>query len=322
VHKFKVIEQRLKARQANANQPQPLAGPLNVIDETLSVARQFARACCYGQMRGFLLFGPAGVGKSFAVESEIDSYNVLDALKFTTDRSHPNFNWRRVMTDPKGNLVFRPRARLVSGGISDYMVYMLLFEHSEPGEFICFDDSDGAWSNDTVLNLLKAATDTKRNRIVTWESSRQREKNLPTWFRMEGSVAIISNKQRRLVTGNIAAHIEALEDRLPPLDLPMYTVEQRLAWIERLAPTMLGKPKALPTGWRDALTPQEQAMLLRFIHEHAEHFAQPISLRTLDHCADQLWIGRQPDPKRPPHLDWRAVIRASMFKRADKWARE
>ena len=91
---------------------------------------------------------------------------------------------------------------------------------------IIFDDADSAFQEVTALNLLKAATDHKEVREVSWISTKNDNEHT---FQFEGKVIIITNV---MLSKN--PHYKAMLDRMISYD-PDITLEERLSKIEELA---------------------------------------------------------------------------------------
>jgi uncharacterized protein YjbI with pentapeptide repeats len=103
------------------------------------------------------------------------------------------------------------------------------------GKFIVLDDCDGIVTDETGLNLLKAATD-PTFRQVGWSSTRDLRnptngKLLPNQFDFNGTVIICTNV--RLTTGRsrIANHMDALRSRSVPFSLALESREDQYAQI-------------------------------------------------------------------------------------------
>ena len=114
---------------------------LGRIEERFDVLDLMTNASIAGDVRGLIVTGPPGVGKSFGVETQLEKAGMFD-----------NIAGRKV------------RYNIVKGASTALGLYANLFNYSEPGEITVFDDCDGVLQDEVCLNLLKGALDSGKKR--------------------------------------------------------------------------------------------------------------------------------------------------------------
>lgn len=184
------------------------------IGERFDILEQMTSAVIEGTVRAVIVSGAPGIGKSFIVHQEIEKVNAFDALA--------------------GGL---PRATIIKGAMTAAGLYKTLFEYSNKGQVIVFDDCDGMLYDDDCLNLLKAALDSGRSRRVCWhtESRMLNEAGVPRSFDFKGAVIFISNLKFDSTGKKLGAHLEALRSRCHYLDLTMDSMRERILRIKQVA---------------------------------------------------------------------------------------
>lgn len=126
----------------------------------------------------------------------------------------------------------------ISGNITAGGLYTLLHAYKDEDNVILFDDTDCCLSDEKMLNILKAATDSGSERIVDWGSSKQfvdeEGESIPNSFKFDARIIFISNKdlfKEAKHGGRFAPHIQALISRSTVLDVTLNTKEEFLARI-------------------------------------------------------------------------------------------
>ena len=95
---------------------------------------------------------------------------------------------------------------------------------------LVLDDCDSVLVDDVALNILKAALDTSKKRVVSWntESRVLRQEDLPNSFEFKGGVIFITNINFKNVRSKkLKEQLEALESRCHYLDLTIDTSVKR-----------------------------------------------------------------------------------------------
>lgn len=149
-----------------------------------------------GTINGVVIAGAPGIGKSHNVEEALAQYG--DAIEPV---------W-------------------VKGHITPFSTFTTLQQNNSKNSLVIFDDADSAFQDVGALNLLKAATDTKAVRVVTWLSSANKGEQS---FIFEGKVIILTN-----VSLKKSPHFKAMLDRFICYD-PDVSVQEKLHKIRDLA---------------------------------------------------------------------------------------
>lgn len=155
------------------------------IEQKYADVESYVEGIAVGQYRSVIVNGPAGVGKTFSVESYLQKYSHADNYK------------------------------VVAGHMTPLSLYGNLYQYRNVGEVLVLDDIDSVFSKIEGINLLKAAMDTKPSRRVNWESSSSTvlSMGLPSGFDFNGSVVLISNIGFNRKKSKLQEHLDALKDR-------------------------------------------------------------------------------------------------------------
>lgn len=187
---------------------------LNRIKTRFEILTEMTRAVIKGTVRGLILSGPPGVGKSFGVETEMEKYDMFNKLK------------------GKG-----PKTEFCKGSMTPIGLYQTLFNNSAKGDVIVFDDCDTVLFDEVCLNMLKAVLDSGKKRTVSWksESHALRREGIPDRFDFEGSAIFITNVDFENVRSKkIKDHLEALMSRCHYIDLEMNKVTDKFLRIKQI----------------------------------------------------------------------------------------
>lgn len=138
-----------------------------VIEDIYYIPKQFTKMVARGNARGFLLWGEAGLGKTYSVV--------------------------KAFSEIKENFV------MLSGHITSLELYHYLFEHRT--ENIVLDDVN-VLEDVKNLNMLKACL-SDNSRVVQYHTSSTRLK-VPNKFLFEGTIILLLNKIPR-ITENLKA---------------------------------------------------------------------------------------------------------------------
>ena len=221
------------------------------------VLKDMTKAVKEGTVRAMIVTGPPGVGKSFGVDEVLakdDLFNTLGQRK--------------------------PKYEIVKGAMSAIGLYSKLYEYSEKGNVIVFDDCDSVLLDDLSLNILKAALDSKKNRRIHWNTDSFKLKNegVPDSFEFKGSAIFITNiKFDNVKSKKLRDHLEALESRCHYIDLTIDSERDKILRIKQITKDGMLDSYELPEGM-----PEE---ILEFIEVNKKRLRE-LSLRTVLKVAD------------------------------------
>ena len=170
------------------------------------ILTDMAEASIDGVVRGLVVTGPPGVGKSFGVEVVLDEAKVATKLMNTNEKYG-----------------------VVKGASSAIGLYKTLYEYADKGSVLVLDDCDTVLYDETSLNLLKAALDSGKKRKLSWlsDSALLRREGIPDSFEFKGSVIFITNLKFEATRGKLKEHLNAILSRCHYLDLTMDTMRDK-----------------------------------------------------------------------------------------------
>ena len=170
------------------------------------------RAVKHGDIRAMIVSGPPGVGKSHGVERVLERYDLLETLGGAK------------------------KYEIVKGAMSALGLYVKLYKYADRDCVLVFDDCDSIFSDELSLNILKAALDSKRRRMIHWntDSYKLRGEGVPSSFCFEGSAIFITNLKFDRARGKIREHLAALESRCHYIDLTINTDREKLLRIRQI----------------------------------------------------------------------------------------
>jgi hypothetical protein len=224
--------------------------------ERFSILDDMTQASIDGVVRGMVVTGPPGVGKSFGVEAVLEKNSLFDKLA--------------------GN---KMRFTVIKGASSAIGLYKVLFENADRNSVLVLDDCDTVLYDETSLNLLKAALDSSKKRTLNWntDSALLRREGIPDQFEFRGSVIFITNLKFDKVRGKIKDHLDAIMSRCHYLDLTMDTMREKVLRCKQIvADGMLNEYQ---------FTQDEQEDLMNFMFDNKEKMRE-ISLRMVTKLAD------------------------------------
>ena len=184
------------------------------IRERFDILEEMTEGAVDGSVRAMIVVGPPGVGKSFGVEKVLN---------------------KAAMFDKIGGK--RPRYEVVKGAMSAIGLYCKLYNFSDEGNVLVFDDCDSILLDDLSLNILKAALDTSKKRTISWntDSRMLRSEGVPDKFDFKGSAIFITNiKFEHVRSAKLKDHLTALESRCHYLDLTMDTTRDKMLRIKQI----------------------------------------------------------------------------------------
>ena len=178
------------------------------------VLKDMTKAVKEGTVKAMIITGPPGVGKSFGVEEVLSREDLFNTL---------------------GNK--RPKYEIVKGAMSAIGLYSKLYNYSEKGNVIVFDDCDSVLLDDLSLNILKAALDSGKKRTISWNTDSRvlRNEGVPDKFEFKAGAIFITNiKFENVRSKKLQDHLAALESRCHYIDLQMDTEREKMLRIKQI----------------------------------------------------------------------------------------
>jgi hypothetical protein len=205
-----------------------------------------------GKLRGLIVTGPPGVGKTTAVSKMLDTHAT-------------------------------GKYKLVAGHMTVFQLYCELYRHRNAGEIIVLDDVDSAFKSMEGVNVVKAAADSVPQRRISWASS---SPMLKAWgvrqcFDYNGGIILISNEtERKGRGGKMSQHISAIADRLHSISVGSNDRDEQF---NQLCYQVVHGGLLSSRG----LTAKQQSEVLDYISQHLEGLDR-VSLRTATKIADLM----------------------------------
>ena len=184
--------------------------------ERFSILDDMTRAVKKGDVRAMIVTGPPGVGKSFGVEKVLAKHDV-----FATVAQNEKLK----------------KYEVVKGAMSAIGLYKKLYEFSDKKCILVFDDCDSVLLDDLSLNILKAALDSSKKRMIHWNTDSRllRSEGVPNQFEFKGGAIFITNiKFEHVRSKKLQDHLAALESRCHYLDLTIDTDREKLLRIKQV----------------------------------------------------------------------------------------
>ena len=228
--------------------------------DRFEILDDMTRAVKKGAVRAMIVTGPPGVGKSFGVEKVLSKHDVF----------------ADVANDSK-----LKKYEVVKGAMSAIGLYSKLYEFSDKKCILVFDDCDSVLLDDLSLNILKAALDTSKKRMIHWNTDSRllRSEGVPNSFEFKGGAIFITNiKFDHVKSKKLQDHLEALESRCHYLDLTIDTQREKVLRIKQVV---------TECGMLDSYDLDEQAKLdvVEFVDANKNRMRE-LSLRTVLKVAD------------------------------------
>jgi len=184
--------------------------------ERFEILEDMTRAVKKGDVRSMIVTGPPGVGKSFGVEKVLARHDVF----------------ADVANDSK-----LKKYEVVKGAMSAIGLYKKLYEYADKKSILVFDDCDSVLLDDLSLNILKAALDSGKKRMIHWntDSRSLSQEGVPNSFEFQGGAIFITNiKFDHVKSKKLRDHLEALESRCHYLDLTIDSERDKLLRIRQI----------------------------------------------------------------------------------------
>ena len=233
---------------------------LNRLRDRFEILDDMTRAVKRGDVRAMIVTGPPGVGKSFGVERVLSKHDVF----------------ADIADDKK-----LKKYEVVKGAMSAIGLYSKLYEYSDKKSILVFDDCDSVLLDDLSLNILKAALDSGKKRMIHWNTDSRllKEQGVPNSFEFKGGAIFITNiKFDHVKSKKLKDHLEALESRCHYLDLTIDTTREKLLRIRQVV---------RDSGMLDSyeLTDADKQEVVEFINSNAARMRE-LSLRMVLKVAD------------------------------------
>lgn len=206
----------LRIPRANTDIPASVSAPLSYEELTQDIRDRFATlddlidGVVVGTTRALTVSGATGVGKTHAVEKKL----------------------RAALIDKKIK-----RFKHVRGTVSPIRLYKLLYENRHKGSVLILDDSDAIFYEEDGANIIKAATDSGKVRVISYEKEAQSliNEGIPNDFVFEGALIVSTNIDFRAEVrkgSKIAVHLSAVLGRALYLDLGLHSKQGLMARVE------------------------------------------------------------------------------------------
>jgi len=248
--------------------------------QRFDIADDMTRAVKKGDIRAMIMTGPPGVGKSFGVEKVLARHDVF--------------------ADVAQNEKLK-KYEVVKGAMSAIGLYKKLYEFSDKKSILVFDDCDSVLLDDLSLNILKAALDSGKKRMIHWNTDSRllRSEGVPNSFEFKGGAIFITNiKFENVRSKKLQDHLEALESRCHYLDLTIDTEREKILRIEQIV-----EDGMLADYEFEQYTVDE---IIQFIKDNKKKLRE-LSLRMVLKLADL---------KKSMPTNWRAVAEVTCMRRA------
>ena len=186
------------------------------IGARFDILEDMTRAVKKGDVKSMIVTGPPGVGKSYGVEKVLSKHDVF----------------ADVANDSK-----LKKYEVVKGAMSAIGLYSKLYEFSDKKSILVFDDCDSVLQDELSLNILKAALDSGKKRMIHWNTDSRllRSEGVPNSFEFKGGAIFITNiKFENVRSKKLKDHLEALESRCHYLDLTIDTTREKLLRIKQV----------------------------------------------------------------------------------------
>jgi hypothetical protein len=186
---------------------------MNRIASRFAVLDEMSKACIAGDIRAMIVTGPAGIGKSHGVITQMEKASMFDKIQGK-----------------------RPRFEIVKGAMSGIGLFAKLYKFSDKKNVLVFDDCD-IWDDQDAVNVLKGALDSGKTRRISWnkDSRLLRDEGVPNTFNFEGSIIFITNKTfDSKKQSKMTPHLDALQSRSHFLDLTVDTERDKILRIKQV----------------------------------------------------------------------------------------
>jgi hypothetical protein len=168
-------------------------------EEKLEHLKVLLRLVVGGNSNALFVAGRGGTGKTQTVESELAKFGLSD-----------------------GNGYFKN-----TGTASPMGIYMTLYNNQDG--LILFDDCDSALDTVEGRNLIKAATDTKKIRKISWNKKIVGDIDIPNSFEFTGQIIFISNLRLNKLDPDGALRTRGFVIEINPTDIELIDYMAKIA---------------------------------------------------------------------------------------------
>jgi len=232
------------------------------IGERFDILHEMAAATTVGAVKGMVVTGAAGIGKSYGVIEELKKASLFNILKTGT-----------------------PQYEVIKGSMSGIGLYTTLYNNSDENSVLVLDDCDSVFYDDITLNLLKAALDTTGKRHLHWTSASKylEQEGIPNMFEFKGSIIFITNLNfDNIKSAKLQEHLAALQSRCHYLDLTIATTREKFLRIKQIYNT--GALFA-----RSNISEEQGNLIIKWIDENKESVRE-LSLRLAIKCTELIQV--------------------------------
>lgn len=212
-----------------------------------------------GRVRSMIVSGPAGIGKTYTIEGMLESAQEESKIQYEK----------------------------ISGFVKATGLFKTLWNNRHENCVILIDDADSAFDDEVALNLLKAALDTNKRRVISWRSEKvfmdEVGEEIPSSFEYRGSMIFITNKNFEQIIAqgkNIAPHFQALISRSFYIDLNFDSVREYILRIEDVL-------KSTDMAYTLGLSDSDTSYLVNYVKKNQKRMRE-LSLRMVLKMANIL----------------------------------
>ena len=261
--------------------------------------------CVGGRLTSLVISGPPGVSKSWTVTEVVRASGRSRHDGLTNVGGGGPLTVRDTTESLEGAVVQHPGwYDYIGGGCTAVGLYHALW-NMRNGGVIVFDDCDGVFKDDESLNLLKVATDSTRERLVSWRKNASwlDEHEIDKTFDFKGHIIFLTNVDfEEVIRRNHpqADHFKAFIDRAAYLCLTLRTARDFMIVLEWKAGGKDGFLFHEPYNLKRAQVDE----IFAFVRENQTRFYN-LSLRLVGQIAIQMLE----DP-----ANWRNDVKATKMR--------
>lgn len=240
------------------------------INARFDAMHRLVRITAEGGNRAMIVSGAPGLGKTHGVDQELAKVEGIKVVRISG------------YTRPTG-------------------VFKTLYKHRHSNCVVVLDDID-VFSDENMLNVLKAACDMREQRTISWLTNRPLEdedgEEIPSSFDFGGSIIFLTNKDfdREIAAGGkLAPHLDAMISRSMYVNMKVRTTRDYLICLERAV-----EKGALSSR---GVCPNLEAEILDFVKVNVDKM-HDLSVRALLKLANLA----------KADSEWKATAKVIMFK--------